>query len=161
MGASGLTRSLTISPFLIYERPEEPMLFIDVDIDETGRYVFFQTRRSVSWVRSLSVAWTKDGRGFFYGRYPEPRPGKALEDALRDGRHFAFGQSQGGSDWSTYYVRELGTGKELPEVIRSGAAIAGAIGPPCRAARRSRRSASPAKPSQGGSEEHHERREHG
>jgi prolyl oligopeptidase len=35
-------------------------------------------------VRSLSVAWTKDGKGFFYGRYPEPRPGKALEDAVRD-----------------------------------------------------------------------------
>jgi prolyl oligopeptidase len=39
---------------------------------------------AIRWVRSLSVAWTKDGRGFFYGRYPEPRPGKALVDALRD-----------------------------------------------------------------------------
>jgi prolyl oligopeptidase len=38
----------------------------------------------IRWVRSLSVAWTRDGGGFFYGRYPEPRPGKALEDALRD-----------------------------------------------------------------------------
>jgi prolyl oligopeptidase len=38
----------------------------------------------IRWVRSLSVAWTKDGKGFFYGRYPEPRPGKALEDAVRD-----------------------------------------------------------------------------
>jgi prolyl oligopeptidase len=38
----------------------------------------------IRWVRSLGVAWTKDGRGFFYGRYPEPRPGKALEDALSD-----------------------------------------------------------------------------
>jgi prolyl oligopeptidase len=38
----------------------------------------------IHWVRSLSVAWTSDGRGFFYGRYPEPRPGKALEDVLRD-----------------------------------------------------------------------------
>ena len=35
-----------------------------------------------------------------------------------DGRHFAYGQSEGGSDWSTYYVRELGTGKQLPDVIR-------------------------------------------
>src|SRR3989454_10781230 len=39
-------------------------------------------------------------------------------DPAPDGRHFAFGQSQGGSDWSTYYVRELGTGTELPDVIR-------------------------------------------
>jgi prolyl oligopeptidase len=38
----------------------------------------------IQWVRSLSVAWTEDGLGFFYGRYPEPRPGKALEDVLRD-----------------------------------------------------------------------------
>jgi prolyl oligopeptidase len=38
----------------------------------------------IHWVRALSVAWTRDGRGFFYGRYPEPRPGKALEDVLRD-----------------------------------------------------------------------------
>lgn len=35
-----------------------------------------------------------------------------------DGRHFAYGQSEGGSDWSTYYVRELGTGRQLPDVIR-------------------------------------------
>ncbi len=35
-----------------------------------------------------------------------------------DGQHFAYGQSEGGSDWSTYYVRELGTGKQLPDVIR-------------------------------------------
>jgi prolyl oligopeptidase len=35
-----------------------------------------------------------------------------------DALHFAYGQSEGGSDWSTYYVRELGTGKQLPDVIR-------------------------------------------
>jgi prolyl oligopeptidase len=38
----------------------------------------------IRWVRSLGVAWTKDGNGFFYGRYPEPRPGKALQDVLHD-----------------------------------------------------------------------------
>src|SRR3954462_8617266 len=35
-----------------------------------------------------------------------------------DAQHFAYGQAEGGSDWSTYYVRELGTGKQLPDVIR-------------------------------------------
>jgi prolyl oligopeptidase len=35
-----------------------------------------------------------------------------------DAQHFAYGQSEGGSDWSTYYVRELATGKQLPDVIR-------------------------------------------
>ena len=35
-----------------------------------------------------------------------------------DAQHFAYGQSEGGSDWSTYYVRELASGKQLPDVIR-------------------------------------------
>jgi prolyl oligopeptidase len=35
-----------------------------------------------------------------------------------DGKHFAYGQSEGGSDWSTYYVRELPGGKQLPDAIR-------------------------------------------
>jgi prolyl oligopeptidase len=38
--------------------------------------------------------------------------------AAPDGRHFAYGQSEGGSDWSTYYVREPGTGRDLPDMIR-------------------------------------------
>src|SRR5207237_2905208 len=39
---------------------------------------------AIKWVKFSSVAWTKDGNGFFYGRYPEPPPGKELEAALRD-----------------------------------------------------------------------------
>jgi len=35
-----------------------------------------------------------------------------------DGVHFAYGQAEGGSDWSTIYVRELATGKQLPDVTR-------------------------------------------
>ncbi len=46
----------------------------------TGR----QLSDVIRWVRSINVAWTQDGKGFFYGRYPEPRSGKALADALRD-----------------------------------------------------------------------------
>jgi len=38
----------------------------------------------VKWVKFSGIAWTEDGKGFFYGRYPEPRAGKALEDAVRD-----------------------------------------------------------------------------
>ncbi len=50
----------------------------------------------IRWVRSLSVAWTGDGQGFFYGRYPEPRPGKALEDVVRDKKiyYHALGSPQ-------------------------------------------------------------------
>src|SRR5712671_2457861 len=39
---------------------------------------------AIRWVKFSSIAWTEDGKGFFYGRYPEPRAGKALEDAVRD-----------------------------------------------------------------------------
>jgi prolyl oligopeptidase len=35
-----------------------------------------------------------------------------------DGRHFAYGLSQGGSDWSTVYVRDLSTGKQLGDTVR-------------------------------------------
>ena len=41
--------------------------------------------------RSLSVAWTENGSGFFYGRYPEPLPGKGLEDVLRNKRIYYQG----------------------------------------------------------------------
>ena len=35
-----------------------------------------------------------------------------------DGHHFAYGLSQGGSDWSTVYVRDLSTGKQLADTVR-------------------------------------------
>ena len=36
----------------------------------------------VKWMRFSALAWTKDNRGFFYSRYPEPPAGKVLEAAL-------------------------------------------------------------------------------
>ena len=38
-------------------------------------------------------------------------------DPAPDGQHYAYGQSEGGSDWLTFYVRELSTGKQLPDVM--------------------------------------------
>ena len=36
----------------------------------------------VRWMRFSDISWTKDGRGFFYSRYPEPPRNKVLEAAL-------------------------------------------------------------------------------
>jgi len=36
----------------------------------------------VCWMRFSELAWTHDSQGFFYSRFPEPPPGKALEAAL-------------------------------------------------------------------------------
>jgi prolyl oligopeptidase len=87
-----------------------------------GRHWFYSRntglqRQSVVFMREAlngpeSVALdpnslSQDGSIALSGFFPAP-----------DGHHFAYGQSEGGSDWSTYYVRELGTGRQLSDVIR-------------------------------------------
>ena len=66
-----------------------------------------------------------------------------------DGRHFAYGQSQGGSDWSTYYVRD-------EERDRDGASRRRKNRRECPGRRR-RRSAFPHARRHAGGSDHHSR----
>ncbi len=38
---------------------------------------------TIQWVKFSGIAWTKDGKGFFYGRYPEPK-GDTLRAAVEN-----------------------------------------------------------------------------
>jgi len=58
----------------------------------------------VKWMRFSDIAWTRDGKGFFYSRYPEPPQGKVLEAAL--------------SDQAVYYHR-VGTAQSEDRLIYS------------------------------------------
>jgi prolyl oligopeptidase len=62
----------------------------------------------VRWFRFSSISWTKDGKGFFYARFPEPPAGEALSAELRDHQlwyhHAGTPQQQ---DRLVYWRREL------------------------------------------------------
>jgi prolyl oligopeptidase len=43
-----------------------------------------QTSDTIRWVKFSGLSWTEDGRGFFYGRYPEPAAGEQLRGSVHD-----------------------------------------------------------------------------
>ena len=48
------------------------------------------------WIKFSGVAWTHDGAGFYYARYPEPTAGAALEDVNKNNKlyYHALGTKQ-------------------------------------------------------------------
>lgn len=56
----------------------------------------------LKWSRFTSISWTKDGRGFYYNRYPEPPAGQEFQSAALD---------------QMIYFHQLGTTQEADQLI--------------------------------------------
>jgi prolyl oligopeptidase len=70
---------------------------------------------NVKWMRFSGFAWTKDSKGFFYSRYPEPPAGKVLEAALSGQALYYHRVGTAQSDDRLIYER-----KDLPTWFVSG-----------------------------------------
>lgn len=56
----------------------------------------------LEWIKFSGASWTRDERGFFYGRYPEPAPGDALSGTNR---------------FMKLYYHRLGTAQDQDQLI--------------------------------------------
>ena len=69
----------------------------------------------VKWMRFSGIGWTKDSKGFFYARYPEPPKDKLLEAALSG--HAIYYHRIGTSQSQDRLVYER---KDLPAWVMQG-----------------------------------------
>ena len=75
----------------------------------------------VRWMRFSNISWTKDSKGFFYSRYPEPPKNKVLEAALSGQRiyYHRVGTPQS-QDRSIYERKDLPPGSSTRIVTEDG-----------------------------------------
>jgi prolyl oligopeptidase len=88
---------------------------------ETVRVRDLQTGKDladeIQWVRFSGISWTRDNKGFFYSRYPEPPKGKVLEAALANQTLYYHRVGTPQSADTLIYAR-----KDLPAWFVSGGA---------------------------------------
>jgi prolyl oligopeptidase len=86
--------------YLAYARSEagsdwQQIYVLDV---ETGK----ELEDHLKWARFTSIAWKKDGSGFYYNRYPEPLPGETHQSAALN---------------QMVYFHKLGTKQDADELV--------------------------------------------
>jgi prolyl oligopeptidase len=70
----------------------------------------------IRWVKFSGVAWTEDGKGFFYSRYPEAPAGKAISQRVVDQKLYYHRLGTPQSADTLIYARP-----DLPEWVIDGA----------------------------------------
>ncbi len=75
----------------------------------------------LKWIKFSSAQWTPDGQGFYYGRFPEPKPGQDLKGANYDQKvyYHRLGTSQA-DDQLVWEDPEHPSWRAIPEVTDDG-----------------------------------------
>ncbi len=68
--------------YLVYGLSQGGSDWVDLHVKEiaTGK----DLPDLVRWVKFSGISWTKDGKGFFYSRYPAPPSGQAISEQLKN-----------------------------------------------------------------------------
>ncbi len=88
---------------------------------EKGRYFYFQN----TGLQNQSVLFVQDGRSAPprvlldpNGLSPDGTVALSGQAASDDGRYLAYSISTSGSDWQELHVRDVNTGRDLPDVVK-------------------------------------------